>query len=85
MATTFLNSPIADGPAISGRAVTPSDTTIVGPTRALYVGTTGTLVVLMNADAAPITLTTVPAGSYLPLSVMKVMAATTATNIVAFS
>ena len=69
-------------PAKYGQAVTPSDSTTLTPTRALYVGGTGDVAVVM-ADGVTLTFTAVPAG-ILPVQVVKVLATgTTATNIVA--
>ena len=70
---------------LQAAAVTKSDTTLIGPTRGLYVGTTGNVVVIMYADntATSISFVAVPAGMILPLNVAKVMAATTASDIVA--
>lgn len=68
-------------------AVTPSDTTDLGVTRALYVGTitgvAGTIAVQM-ADGENVTFTGEQAGIILPLAVQKVLATgTDASNIVA--
>lgn len=72
---------------LNAAAVSPSDTTVVGPTRGLYVGTSSSaqLVVIMYDDntATSITLKNVIAGTIYPLNVKKVMAATTASDIVA--
>lgn len=71
-------------------AVTPSDTTLLEATRAVWVGGAGNLAVLMTDDydqaAMPVavTLTGVPAGTLLPISVRKIMSTnTTATSITA--
>jgi hypothetical protein len=70
-------------PATGYAAVTKSDTVAL-PTvsRALYIGTTGDLVV-KSANGAAITFKSVPAGSILPIQATYVMAATTAADIVA--
>lgn len=63
-------------------AVTPSDSTVLPVTRALYVGTTGNVAVMM-ADDMTITFSTVPVG-ILPIQVQKVLSTgTTASNIIA--
>lgn len=64
-------------------AVTPADSN-VGPYRGIYVGGTGNLVVIMADDdtGTPVTFTSVPTGSLLPIAVRQIRAATTATNIV---
>lgn len=83
-AITFVTAPVADGPGCQAFAVTPSDTTVfTSPTRWIYVGGTGTLVLVMNAGQT-VTLTAVPVGAMLPISAQQIKAASTATNIVAF-
>lgn len=77
--------------AIGGAAVTPSDTLFLasGTTtddgrtyRALYIGVSGTLSVLM-ADGTTLTFIAVPVG-FLPLAVKRVNATgTTAASIIA--
>ena len=69
--------------ATGGVAVTPSDSTDLGVTRALWVGGAGNLAVQFVDTATTITLTGIPAGTLMPIQVSKVMAATTATSIVA--
>lgn len=69
--------------ATGGVAVTASDSTDLGSTRALWVGGAGNLAVRFVDTATTITLVGVAAGTLLPLQVNKVMAATTATSIVA--
>lgn len=72
---------------LTAAAVTPSDTTEIGPTRFIYIGTSSSksLVVVMYGDNTntSITFANVIAGTLLPLNVRKVMAATDATNVVA--
>lgn len=70
-------------PASGAAAVTPSDTTELGPCRALYIGGTGNVVVHMPGRDTAVTFSNVLAGTILPVSARRVMAATTATNIVA--
>lgn len=67
-----------------GVAVTPSDTTVLAPTRGLYVGGTGNVTVDF-ADGTTSVLLTAPAlGIIHPISVVKVKSTgTTATVIVA--
>jgi hypothetical protein len=69
-------------PASGAAAVTPSDTTELD-CRALYIGGTGNVVVHMPDRADPVTFSNVLAGTVLPVSVRRVLVATTATNIVA--
>jgi hypothetical protein len=82
--TTNVPAPIAPGPAVHGFAVTPSDSTVFAePTRQVYVGSAGSLTVLMNDDATTTAFAAVPAGTSLNISVTKVMATgTSATSIV---
>lgn len=78
----FAKSP--DAPATGGLAVTPSDTVSVAtPFRALYVGVTGNVSVLMLGGNV-LTFLSVPSGSVLPVSGSRVNATlTTATSIIA--
>lgn len=69
-------------PASGAAAVTPSDSTEIN-CRALYVGGAGNVVVQMPNRDVSITFSGVLAGTILPVSARRVMAATTATNIVA--
>jgi len=75
--------PDLTGPATRAVAVTPSDSTVLDTTRALYVGGSGTVVVDMLDSGSAISFVGVPAGTVLPVRVTKVKAATTATSIVA--
>jgi hypothetical protein len=69
-------------PAKFGGAVTPSDSTVLTPTRALYVGTAGNVSVLMM-NGVTVTFSNVQAG-ILPIQVTQVLATgTTASNIIA--
>lgn len=69
--------------ARGGAAVTKSDSTVFTPTRALWVGGTGDVVVTFIDGTSPITLSAVPAGTLLPIEVTQVLNATTATLITA--
>ncbi len=69
-------------PARFASAVIPSDSTVLSPTRGLYIGTTGDISVVMAEKQNTVVFTTVPVG-VLPVQVTKVLAATTAGNIVA--
>jgi hypothetical protein len=69
-------------PASAATAVTPSDTTQIN-CRALYIGGTGNVLVHMPNSEVSVTFSNVLAGTVLPVSVRRVLAATTATNIVA--
>ena len=69
--------------AHSALAVTPSDSTILPCTRALYVGTTGNISVVMADDENTVTFLNVPVG-ILPIQVVMVLSTnTTASNIIA--
>lgn len=63
-------------------AVTPSDSTDLTGARALWVGGAGVLSVKAIDDSAAVSLT-VPGGVLIPVFPSRVMAATTATLIVA--
>ena len=72
-------------PATRIAAVTPNDSTDLTTCNALYVGGSGDLAVRMVGDPnTTVTLSSVAAGSLLPLRVTRVMAATTASDITAF-
>lgn len=80
-------------PAQKLRAVTASDSTDlrltdadgkVSECRGLYVGGAGNIAILAPGDASPVTLSGVPAGTFLPVSARRVYSTgTTATGIVA--
>jgi len=71
--------------AHSAFPVVPSDSTILPTTRALYVGAGGHVTVLMAEDETEVTFIGVPSGTILPIQVIKVLAATTATSILALN
>jgi hypothetical protein len=62
-------------------AITKADADLPQAARGLYVGGTGDLVVTMPSGAV-VTFVGVQAGTVLPLTVIRVANATTATNIV---
>jgi hypothetical protein len=72
-------------PADSAVDVTPSDTTLLSRTKGLYVGVTGTLVVVFPDDqpGTSHTFVTCLGGSIYPFAVTQVLAATSATGIIA--
>lgn len=78
-------TPVAPAAAFRAYAVTKSDTTVLTGIVGLWVGGLGNVAVVMagQEDADVVTFTAVTAGSYLPFAVRKVMAATTATLIIA--
>lgn len=64
------------------KAVTKSDSTVVN-CQALYVGGAGDVAILADGDTAAVTLSSVPAGTILPIACNKVMSTnTTATSLV---
>lgn len=74
---------VPPGPSVSAFAITPNNSTVFPPTRAIWVGGAGSVAVMMNGDIASVVLAAVPAGTMLPVSVKQVLATgTTATNIV---
>lgn len=79
--TTQITAEQAIIPGSTAAAVTPSDATAL-TSRAVWVGGAGDLSVrLSGATGTTVVFTAVPAGSLIPISVVRVMAATTATNI----
>lgn len=73
----------ATRPAAKAVAVTPSDATTLPVTRGLYVGTLGDVVVDMADQGTDITFTNVANGTFMPIQVTKVKAATSASDILA--
>lgn len=68
-------------PAKYAVAVTPSDSTVLNPTRSLYIGVSGNLSVVINGQT--VAFANVPVG-ILPVEVTRVRATgTTASSIVA--
>jgi len=65
----------------SGFAVTPSDATVFKNPTALYVNGEGNVVVEPWNGGATLTFGAMPIGSIVPLTVRRVLAATTATVI----
>lgn len=81
--TTAYRTANATVSSYDARAVTTSDTTNINPTRGLYIGGAGNVVVDM-ALGTTITFTGVQAGTVLPIQVTRIYATnTTATSIVA--
>lgn len=70
-------------PAARAVEVTPSDSTVLEVTRGLYIGTSGDVAVILAEDTAVTTFVNVANGTILPLQVKKVMAATSATSVLA--
>lgn len=78
MANVFPSDPARDA-----STVTPSDTTVLGGVRGLFVGGAGNINVTTEGGTT-LVFTGVAAGSIIPLRVVKVLStSTTATNIVA--
>lgn len=79
----IVNDPLYSGQ--QGYTITPSDSAGLSVvTRAIYIGGSGNISLILAYDSAPVTLNGVVAGSILPLRVKRVMATnTTATNLVA--
>lgn len=68
--------------AHGANVVTPSDATFLPTTRALFIGTAGDVAVQM-ADGQLVTFVNIANATMLPIQVNKVMAATSASNILA--
>lgn len=62
--------------------VVPSDGTVISPTLGLYVGGAGNVTVT-TLDGAVVTFTAPAVGSIIPIRCNKVMAATTASLLIA--
>jgi len=63
-------------------AVTASDSTVLACGKGLWVGTAGNLSLKLSGDSSAVTWSNVPSGMFVPGNVIRVMAATTATNVV---
>lgn len=74
-----------NSPATTGAAVTPNDSADLAETsRALFIGTGGTLVVTLRDDTSSLTFLNVASGQVLPLRVKRIHdTGTTAANIIA--
>lgn len=70
----------SSGPAANAAEVTPSDATVIANCRSVFVGTGGDLVVTIGGNV--VTFANVPSGTWMPIIVTKVMAATDADDIV---
>ena len=71
-------------PASGAATITPSDTTILSGVRGLYIGTGGGAVAVTMRSGQVVTFPAVPAGTFMPIRVTKVMETNTdATSIVA--
>lgn len=74
-----------ESPALRAFTITKSDSDEFPLTKALYVGTTGNLTVTMRGideQYTDVVFVNVPEGALLPIRVIKVKSATTASNIV---
>jgi len=79
-----ITATTATSPAIDAAEITPDDSNdLVSFTRAIYVGTTGDLSVVMAGAGNVVTHKNVPAGEILPIAVSRINATlTTASDIV---
>lgn len=79
--TNFLGNPLS--PPDASVVVSPSDSTVLQRTKYLYIGSAGPLVVTMAADGSVVTFPVTTSGQLFPIAVTKVMAATSASGIIA--
>lgn len=75
-------TPKMESPASSAAAVTPGTSALANTTRAIYVGGDGNVAVTM-LDGQDVTFSGVTAGALIPVRATHILAATTATNIIA--
>lgn len=85
MPSSYSNNVAATDPCVELAAVAPNDSTDLGKVcRALYVGVSGSVVVIAAGDTTSVTLSNVMAGTILPVRVKRVLSTgTTASAIVA--
>ena len=76
-----MSNVIVNQSATQYGTVTPSDSTNLAFQR-LYIGGAGNVVLKSAIDAAAVAFSNVPAGTWMEVSGVRVMAATTATNII---
>ena len=80
MAAPFSTTP--DSCAVNCIAITPADTDLVQPVRAIYVGGSGNLKISDTGGGA-VTFSNVPAGVILPVMARRIWSTgTTASNII---
>ncbi len=77
----LFGDPLA--PFARAAAVTPSDSTDLSGCRGIYVGGAGNLSVRMRNGGNTVVFTAPPVGTVLHISIDRVMAATTATLLIA--
>lgn len=82
MSTSAYRSANATVSAHGAVVVVKSDSTELPVTRALFIGTSGDVVVVM-ADGQTVTFANIANATILPIQVQKVLAATSASNILA--
>ena len=71
-----------DSPASSGFAISPDDSNdLVAVTRALYIGTGGTLAVTLKSGNT-VTFQNLPNGALLPIRALRVLTGTTAAGLI---
>lgn len=75
MADFSQHKPTFEGPATKAVAITPDDSNdLADVTRAIYTGTGGTLVCVLQDDPATVTFTNLPSGCILPCRIRRVKA-----------
>lgn len=76
------STPSLSGPAAHAFAVTPNDSTDISETtRALYIGTAGSIAAVM-ASGASVTFGSVTSGTVLPVRVTRVLATGTTASAI---
>lgn len=84
MSREAKRTPDASNPPTRGAPITKSDSTVIEVTQGLHVGTAGDLVVeYVDGPGVAVTLKGIQAGQIVPGQFTKVLAATTAADIVA--
>ena len=77
----YKYAPLA--PFYKAVAITKSDSTVIAPTRGIYVGVTGDLNIVMHVGGSPVVFKAVPVGVLNICAIQVYSTSTTATDMLA--
>ena len=78
---SYGNKSDITAPAMDATALTKSDSTVLTPTRGLYVGGGGDVAVTMLGGTV-VTFSAVPTGAFMPIQITKLMSTNTSATLV---